>query len=72
MTRRLPIIPVEVGQVRRDPDPRHLSTGRPRTVTVQVVDRRFTYILSSAGANTRILTDALAKWPLVTTPETTP
>lgn len=69
MTRR-PTIPVEVGQVRRDPDPRQKGA---RTVTVQVVDGRFTYILSSAGANTRILTDTLAKWPIVTpTPETTP
>lgn len=63
-----PIIPVEPGQVRRDPDPRRKGA---RTVAVQIVDGRFTYILSSAGANTRILTDALAKWPLVT-PETTP
>jgi len=68
VTRRLPIIPVEVGQVRRDPDPRFKGA---RTVAVQIVDGRFTYIFSSAGANTRILTDALAKWPLVT-PETTP
>lgn len=68
MTRRLPIIPVEPGQVRRDPDPRQKGA---RTVVVQIVDGRFTYILSSAGANTRILTDALAKWPLVEpTPET--
>jgi hypothetical protein len=70
MTRRLPIYPVEPGQVRRDPDPRRKGA---RTVTVQVVGGRFTYIKSSAGANTRILTDALAKWPLVDpTPETTP
>ena len=66
MIRRLPIIPVEPGQVRRDPDPRRKGT---RTVTVQVVDGRFSYIVSSAGANTRILTDALVKWPIVT-PET--
>ena len=66
---RLPIIPVEVGQVRRDPDPRRKGA---RTVVVQIVDGRFTYIKSSAGVTTRILTDALAKWPLVTTPETTP
>jgi hypothetical protein len=68
MSRRSPkpIIPVEVGQVRRDPDPRRKGA---RTVTVQVVGARHAYILSSAGANTRILTDALAKWPLVT-PET--
>ena len=66
MTRRLPITPVEPGQVRRDPDPRHKGA---LTVAVQVVDGRFTYILSSAGVTTRILTDALAKWPLVT-PET--
>jgi hypothetical protein len=69
MTRRLPIIPVEVGQVRPDPDPRLKGD---RTVAVQVVDGRFTYILSSAGANTRILTDAIAKWPLVNPSETTP
>lgn len=67
MTRRLPIIPVEVGQVRRDPDPRHKGA---RTVTVQVIDGRYAYILSSAGANTRILTDVLAKWPIVTPSET--
>ena len=68
MSRRSPkpIIPVEVGQVRRDPDPRRKGA---RTVTVQVVGALHAYILSSAGANTRILTDALAKWPLVT-PET--
>ena len=67
MTRRKPIIPVEVGQVRRDPDPRLKGA---RTVTVQVVDGRFTYILSSAGANTRILTDTLGKYPLITPSET--
>ena len=67
MTRRLPIIPVEPGQVRRDPDPRRKGA---RTVTVQVVGARHVYILSSAGANTRILTDALAKWPLVNPSET--
>ena len=69
MTRRLPIIPVEPGQVRRDPDPRRKGA---RTVTVQVVDGMLTCIKSSAGANTRILTDALAKWPIVEPPETTP
>ena len=70
MTRRLPITPVEPGQVRRDPDPRR---ERARTVVVQIVDGRFTYILSNAGANTRILTDTIAKWPIVEpTPETTP
>ena len=63
-----PVIPVEPGQVRRDPDPRRKGA---RTVTVQVVDGRYAYILSSAGVTTRILTDAIAKWPLVT-PETTP
>lgn len=66
MTRRLPIIPVEPGQVRRDPDPRRKGA---RTVAVQVVDGRFTYIKSSAGVTTRILTDALAKWPIVTPSE---
>ena len=70
MTRRLPIIPVEPGQVRRDPDPRRKGA---RTVTVQIVDGQCTYILSSAGANTRILTDVLAKWPIVEpAPETPP
>lgn len=64
---RLPIIPVEPGQVRRDPDPRRKGA---RTVTVQIVDGRFTYIKSSAGVTTRILTDALAKWPIVTPSET--
>jgi len=62
-----PIIPVEPGQVRRDPDPRRKGA---RTVTVQVIDGRYAYILSSAGANTRILTDVLAKWPIVTPSET--
>ena len=72
MTRRAPkpVIPVEVGQVRRDPDPRLKGAS---TVTVQVVDGRFSYIKSSAGVTTLILTDTLAKWPLVEpTPETTP
>ena len=69
MTRRLPIIPVEVGQVRRDPDPRHKGA---RTVTVQVVEQRYTEVISSAGRLSRILTDALAKWPLVNPSETTP
>ena len=67
MIRRLPVIPVEVGQVRRDPDPRRKGA---RTVAVQIVDGRYVYILSSAGANTRILTDAIAKWPIVTPSET--
>ena len=68
MTRRLPIIPVEVGQVRRDPDPRLKGAC---TVTVQVVGGRHVSVITNAGRYTRILTDALAKWPLVT-PETTP
>lgn len=67
MTRRLPTTPVEPGQVRRDPDPRQKGA---RTVTVQIVDGRFTYIKSSAGVTTRIITDALAKWPIVTPSET--
>ena len=66
MTHRLPIIPVEVGQVRRDPDPRHKGA---RTVTVKVVDGRYVDTITNAGRYTRILTDALAKWPIVT-PET--
>lgn len=62
MTRRKLTIPVEAGQVRLDPDPRQKGT---RTVTVERIDGRYAYGLSSAGIKTRILTDALAKWPLV-------
>jgi hypothetical protein len=67
MTRRLPIIPVEVGQVRRDPDPRLKGA---RTVTVQVVGGRHVSVITNAGRYTRILTDALAKWPIVEPSET--
>lgn len=55
--------PVEAGQTRRDPDPR---TEGKRTVTVEKIDGRFAYVLSSAGRRTRIATKALARWPLVT------
>jgi hypothetical protein len=64
MTRNPLPIPVEPGQVRRDPDPRHKGA---RTVTVQVVGGRHVSVITHAGRHTRILTDALAKWPLVTT-----
>lgn len=67
MTRR-PTIPVEVGQVRLDPDPRQKGA---RTVTVLETNWFRTYVKSSAGIRTHILTSKIAKWPLVEpTPET--
>jgi hypothetical protein len=55
-------LPLEPGQVRRDPDPR---TEAKRTVTVEKVDGRFAYVLSSAGRRSRIAARALQRWPLV-------
>lgn len=55
-------LPVEPGQVRRDPDPR--AEGK-RRVYVEKVDGRVAYVFSSAGRRSRIAAKALARWPLV-------
>jgi hypothetical protein len=71
MTRRPPT-PVEPGQVRRDPDPRHNHTPG-RTITILIAEERYTYGKTSAGRATRILTTAIARWPIVEPPtEPTP
>ena len=63
----MPLIPVEVGQVRLDPDPR---TEGKRRVYVEKVDGRVAYVFSSAGRHTSIALHRLEHWPLVT-PEPT-
>lgn len=64
----MPLIPVEVGQVRLDPDPR---TEGKRTVTIERVNRQLAYVLSSAGRRSRIALYRLGYWPLVTAATTT-
>lgn len=57
------IIPVEVGQVRLDPDPR---TEGKRTVTVERVNRRIACVVSNTGRSTKIALYRLEYWPLAT------
>ena len=64
----MPRIPVEVGQVRLDPDPR---TEGKRRVYVEKVDGRVAYVFSSAGRRSRIALYRLDYWPLVTDATTT-
>ena len=64
----MPLIPVEVGQVRLDPDPR--SKGE-RTVTVERIVGRLARAVSSAGRHTSIALHRLEHWPLVTDATTT-
>lgn len=64
----MPLIPVEVGQVRLDPDPR---TEGKRTVTIERVNRRIACVFSSAGRRTKIALYRLEYWPLVTAATTT-
>ena len=64
----MPLIPVEVGQVRIDPDPR---TEGKRTVTVERVNGPMCYAVTNKGRRTRIGAYDLSRWPLVTAATTT-
>lgn len=55
--------PVEVGQVRLDPDPR---TEGKRAVRVERVDGALCCVVNAIGRHSRIATKALARWPVVT------
>lgn len=65
----MPLIPVEAGQVRLDPDPR---TDGKRTVTVERVAGRIARCVSNTGRRTSIALYRLEFWPLVTTTATEP
>lgn len=69
----MPSIPVEVGQVRLDPD---LRTEGKRTVTVERINgTRIACVVSNTGRRTKIALYRLEYWPLVTadtTKEPTP
>ena len=62
-------IPVEVGQVRLDPDPR--NEGK-RTVTVERVNGRIARAVGNTGRHTTIALYRLERWTLVTPTPTEP
>jgi hypothetical protein len=55
--------PIEVGQTRADPDPRH----KGRTITVLSLDLGSATVKSNRGRTSTIFCRALELWPLVTT-----
>jgi hypothetical protein len=55
--------PIEVGQVRADPDPRH----KGRTVTVLSFDSVSATVKSNRGRTSYIYCHRLELWPLITT-----
>jgi hypothetical protein len=54
--------PLDIGQVRADPDPR----AKGRTVTILSLDGvRYAEVHSNRGKMSRILATTLERWPLV-------
>ncbi len=54
--------PIEVGQVRADPDPRH----KGRVITVIALDSVSATVKSNRGRTSTIFCRALELWPVVT------